>query len=77
MINYGKQTITNIDKKSVLKVLKSNYLTTGPKVKEFEHKLIQKFGGKYCCVVNNGTSALLIVGKALGWRKGDKIRRGC
>ena len=73
MINYGKQTITNIDKKSVLKVLKSNYLTTGPKVKEFEHKLIQKFGGKYCCVVNNGTSALLIVGKALGWRKGDKI----
>ena len=45
MINYGKQTITNIDKKSVLKVLKSNYLTTGPKVKEFERKLIKKFGG--------------------------------
>ena len=73
MINYGKQTITKIDKKSVLEALKSDYLTTGPKVKEFENKLIKKFGGKYCCVVNNGTSALLIVGKVLGWKKGDKI----
>ena len=73
MINYGKQTITEIDKLSVLKALKSDFLTSGPKIQEFEKKLLNKFGGKYCSVVNNGTSALYIVGKALGWKKGDRV----
>lgn len=73
MINYGKQTITEIDKRSVLKALKSDFLTSGPKIQEFEKKLLNKFGGKYCSVVNNGTSALYIVGKALGWKKGDRV----
>ena len=38
-INYGKQTIDNTDIKSVLRVLKKDYLTQGPEIKKFEKKL--------------------------------------
>ncbi len=73
MINYGKQTLNQSDFKTVLKTLKDPLLTSGPKVKKFENALIKKFGGKFCSVVNNGSSALYILGKALGWKKGDNI----
>ena len=73
MISYGKQTLTDKDFKSVIKTLKSPFLTSGPLVGKFENELIKKFGGKFCSVVNNGTSALYILGKALGWKKGDCI----
>ena len=73
MLNYGKQTITSKDIKSVLKVLNSNYLTSGPYVEKFEKDLNKKFGGKYCCVVSNGTAALYMLGKALGWKRNDLI----
>ena len=66
MINYGKQTLDPSDFKSVLKTLKTPFLTSGPKVKQFEKKLLNKFGGSFCSVVNNGTAALYILGKALG-----------
>ena len=73
MINYGKQTLKEDDLNSVIKTLKSTLLTSGPTINKFEKELIKKFGGKFCSVVNNGTSALYILGKALGWKKGDKI----
>ena len=73
MINYGKQTLKDNDFKAVIKTLRSDFLTSGPNVDKFEKNLIKKFGGKFCSVVNNGTSALNIVGKALGWKKNDKI----
>ncbi len=73
IINYGKQTIENSDIQSVLKTLKSGYLTQGPKVQEFEKLLNKKFGSKYSAVVSNGTAALFIVAKALGWKKKDVI----
>jgi len=73
MIYYGRHTINSQDIKSLIKVLKSNYLTSGPKVNEFEKKLLRKFGGKYCTVVNNGTAALHLLGKALNWKKNDVI----
>ena len=73
MINYGKQTLNDNDLKAVIKTLRSNFLTSGPKVIKFEKELIKKFGGKFCSVVNNGTSALNILGKALGWKKDDQI----
>ena len=72
-INYGRQTIEKSDIKSVVKVLKSNYLTQGPKVKEFEDAINKKFGSKYSVVVSNGTAALFIATKALGWKKKDII----
>ncbi len=73
MINYGRHTLNKSDYLSVIKSLKSQYLTTGPYIKKFEKELTKKFGGKYCTVVNNGTSALYILGKALGWKKNDRI----
>ncbi len=73
MINYGKQTLEEDDLQAVVKTLRDNFLTSGPKVDKFERELIKKFGGKFCSVVNNGTSALNIIGKALGWKKDDKV----
>jgi len=60
MINYSKQFIDEDDIKAVVEVLNSNYLTTGPKVKEFEKALCEYTGAKYCVALSNGTAALHI-----------------
>lgn len=73
MINYGKQTLKENDIKSVVKILKTPFLTSGPYIEKFEKELIKKFGGNFCSVVNNGSSALYILGKSLGWKKEDRI----
>ena len=73
MINYGKQSINNNDIKSVVKTLKSNFLTQGPLVEKFELELKKTLKSKYSTVVNNGSSALITVGKILNWKKGDLI----
>ena len=73
MISYGKQSIDKLDLNAVISVLKSRWLTQGPKVKEFENKLSKYFGANYCSVVSNGTAALHLVGLALGWKKGDVV----
>ena len=57
-IPYGKQTISEDDIEAVVEVLKSDFLTTGPKVKEFEENIASYCGAKYCVVVSNGTAAL-------------------
>ena len=71
--SYGKQTIDSEDIRSVIKVLKSDWLTQGPSTKEFEKKLNQYFGGKYCSVVSNGTNALFLAGLSLNWQKNDIV----
>ena len=73
MINYGKQTIDTSDIKTVTKILKSNFLTQGPMIELFQNKIQSFFGSKYCTVVSNGTAGLYLAGKALKWKKGDKI----
>ena len=73
MINYGRHTILQRDINEVVKVLKSNFLTTGPVVQKFEKKLNEKFGGKFCVALNNGTSSLYLLAKALKWGKNDYI----
>ena len=73
MINYGRQLIENDDIKAVLKTLKSEFLTQGFKTPEFEKEINKKFGGKYSCVLSNGTASLYLLGKALGWKKDDLI----
>jgi len=60
MLNYGKQHIDEDDIKAVVEVLKSDYLTTGPKVKEFENALCKYTGAKYAIAVSSGTAALHI-----------------
>jgi len=72
VIPYGKQTIDNDDIQEVIKTLKSPYLTTGPKVGEFEEKLSEKLGFKYVVVVNSGTSALHLASRVL-LNYGDKV----
>ena len=73
MIRYGKQHIDKADINSVVSVLKSDWITQGPKVNEFESKLKKKFGSKFCCVVSNGTAALHLTALALGWSKQDTV----
>jgi len=72
-IYYGRQFISEEDIQSVVEVLKSDYLTQGPKVEEFESALCKKFGAKHCCVVSNGTAALHLAGIGLGWGPEDII----
>ncbi|WP_456489398.1 UDP-4-amino-4,6-dideoxy-N-acetyl-beta-L-altrosamine transaminase [Caminibacter pacificus] len=59
-IPYGRQYIDQNDKNAVLEVLDSDFLTTGPKVRELEKALCEYTGAKYAVVVSNGTAALHI-----------------
>ena len=71
-IPYGKQTIDEDDINSVVEVLKSDFLTTGPKIKEFEEELCRYTNAKYCVAVANGTAALHLASLVL-LNKGDKV----
>ena len=53
MIPYGRQSISLADKKAVLKVLGSNYLTQGPEVEIFEKKYSSFVGSKYAIAANS------------------------
>lgn len=71
-IPYGKQSLDKKDIKSVIETLKSDYLTTGPKIKEFEDAISNYCGAKYCVAVSNGTAALHLASICL-LKKGDKV----
>ena len=71
-IPYGKQSIDEDDINSVVEVLKSDFLTTGPKIKEFENELCKYTNAKYCVAVANGTAALHLASLVL-LNKGDKV----
>ncbi|MEK7194229.1 MAG: UDP-4-amino-4,6-dideoxy-N-acetyl-beta-L-altrosamine transaminase [Patescibacteria group bacterium] len=69
MIPYGKQEITSQDISAVVKVLKSDFLTQGPQIAEFEKEFAKYVGAKYAVAVANGTAALHISALALGVSK--------
>ncbi|WP_368646598.1 UDP-4-amino-4,6-dideoxy-N-acetyl-beta-L-altrosamine transaminase [Castellaniella ginsengisoli] len=71
MIPYGRQDITQADIDSVLEVLRSDFLTQGPKVPAFEHAVAEKVGAKYAVAVNSATSALHVACLALQLGPGD------
>jgi len=71
VIPYGKQDISQADIDAVVEVLRSDFLTQGPKVPEFERKVAQHMGAKHGLAVNSATSALHIACKALGLGQGD------
>jgi perosamine synthetase len=73
MIPYGRQTIDELDIKAVSTVLSSDFLTTGPKVKEFEDKFAHFVGVKYAVAVSNGTAALHLACLATGLKKGEEL----
>ncbi len=70
---YGKQTIEQDDIDAVSAVLKSDYLTCGPAVDEFEKKFAGKVGAKYAVAVANGTAALHIAYAAAGLSCDDEF----
>ena len=73
MIPYGRQEVTDEDIKSVIDVLKSDFLTQGPVVPEFEQQICNYAGAVYGVAVNSATSALHIACLALGLKKGDVL----
>lgn len=71
-IPYGRQTIDEADIEAVVKVLRSDFLTTGPKIAEFEHKVAEYTGARYAVAVSNGTAALHAACYAAGIGEGDE-----
>ncbi len=73
MIPYGRQNIDKKDIDAVVTTLQSDYLTQGPKVKEFEDEFSKYIGAKYAVAVNNATSGLHLSVLALDLSKGDRV----
>jgi len=72
-IPYGRQNITQEDIDAVVEVLKSDFLTQGPKIAEFEKAFADYIGCKYAVAVSNGTAALHLCTLALGVENGQKV----
>lgn len=73
MIPYGRQSIDEDDIRAVSAVLRSDWLTQGPKVEEFEQALANYTGAKFAVAVSNGTAALQAAYFAIGLQPGDEI----
>ena len=72
-IPYGRQQIDEDDIQAVVEVLRSDWLTTGPKVAEFEQAVTDFVGAKYAVAVNSGTAALHAAMYAIGIGPGDEV----
>ncbi|MCI6552576.1 MAG: UDP-4-amino-4,6-dideoxy-N-acetyl-beta-L-altrosamine transaminase [Lachnospiraceae bacterium] len=72
-IHYGHQYIDEEDIRAVVEVLKSDYLTCGPKIGRLEEKLCRVTGAKYAVVCSSGTAALHIACLAAGVQAGDEV----
>ena len=73
MIPYGRQDISDEDIEAVAAVLRSDFLTQGPVVPEFENAVASYCGAKYAVAVNSATSALHIACLALDVGAGDLV----
>ena len=73
MIPYAKQSINEDDIESVIRVLRSKFLTQGPRVAELEEAVAERVGARYAVAVNSATSALHIGNLALGLAPGDEL----
>lgn len=72
-IPYGRHLIDDDDIAAVVEVLKSDWLTTGPKVDEFERALADFCGVKQCVALSSGTAALHAAMHAIGVGPGDEV----
>lgn len=72
-INYSKHNISKKDITSVIKVLKSDFLTQGPTVKFFEKKIKKIVSAKYAFAVNSATSGLHVACMSIGISKNDVV----
>jgi perosamine synthetase len=72
MLPYGRQSISEEDIRTVDEVLRSDWLTTGPKIGEFEEALAAWVGAKYAVAFSSGTAALHGAAFAAGLKPGDE-----
>ena len=72
-IPYGRQNITDEDINSVVRILKSDWLTQGPSIKKFEDAFSKYIGSRFAVAVSNGTAALHLSVLALNLKPGDKV----
>jgi len=72
-IPYGRQNITEEDIRVVAETLTSDFITTGPKVAEFEEAFADYVGSLYAVAVSNGTAALHLCALALNVEQGTKV----
>jgi UDP-4-amino-4,6-dideoxy-N-acetyl-beta-L-altrosamine transaminase len=72
-LSYGRQDIQDADIEAVVSVLRSDWLTQGPAVQEFERVLAEACGAKHAVAVNSATSALHVACVALGLGPGDRL----
>lgn len=73
MIPYGKQSIDKSDIEAVAKVLESDFLTTGPKIQEFEKKFASYAGAKYAVAVSSGTAGLHLACLVAELKEGEEL----
>lgn len=72
LLPYGRQSVEEEDIAAVVEVLRSDWLTTGPKIEEFEHALAERVGAKYAVAFSSGTAALHGAVFAAGLGEGDE-----
>lgn len=72
-IYYGRQCIEQDDIDAVVETLRSDLITSGPRVAALEKKLCELTGAKYAVVVANGTAALHLAALAAGFKEGDEV----
>jgi UDP-4-amino-4,6-dideoxy-N-acetyl-beta-L-altrosamine transaminase len=73
MIPYGRQDVSEQDIEAVLQVLKSDWLTQGPTVPQFEQAVLSQTGARHAVAANSATSALHLACMALGLGPGDRL----
>ena len=72
LLPYGRQLVDEADIQAVVEVLRSDWLTTGPKVAEFEEALAARVGAKHAVSFSSGTAALHGAAFAAGLNAGDE-----
>ena len=73
LLPYGRQTIDEADIAAVVDVLRSDWLTTGPKIAEFESAFAAEVGAAHAVAVSSGTAALHAAAFAAGVGPGDEV----
>src|SRR6202158_5590671 len=72
LLPYGRQSIDDADIQAVVEVLKSDWLTTGPKIAEFEERFAARVGARHAVSFSSGTAALHGAVFAAGLGPGDE-----
>lgn len=70
---FAKPSITDAERRAVLEVLDSGWLTTGPRTKEFEARFAETVGSRHAIALNSATAALHLALDALGVGSGDEV----